>query len=359
MERFDLLSSVHFEIGPIRPPSEGGINSLLIRACINCPWNRCRFCNVYKGRKFIYRSPEEVMEDIDKVKLIEEGIREISWRAGFGGRVDGSLGAYIVKRMGKLVGNPCFVLVFNWLYSGGRTVFLQDADPMILRTKDLVKIVSYLREKFPSIERITSYARIKSIKKKSPEELKEIREAGLTRLHAGIESGDKRVLERVEKGITPEEEIEAGRKAIEAGFELSLYIMPDLAGEEGSGSHAVETARVLSEINPHYIRVRPFIPVIGSPMYEEYIRGEIKLSSPKKRLLEIKLLVENLNVTSRICFDHRANPYLIGGIPLLRPDYEGYKLPEEREILLEDIDRALRMPEERFVKPEDLVGASL
>ncbi len=348
-----------FEIGPIRPPSEGGINSLLIRVNRNCPWNRCRFCRVYKGEKFYYRTPEEVISDIDNVRAIAEFIKNLSWRAGFGGRIDSLFGSYIVKNKPDLSTDPCFVLVFNWLYSGGKTVFLQDADPLIMRTKDLIKVVSYLKKSFPSIRRITSYARIKSIKRKSIEELREIREAGLSRLHAGIESGDEEILRRVEKGITPEEQVEGGRKAIEAGFELSLYIMPDLGGEEFSERNAINTAKVLNEINPHYIRVRPFIPSIGSPMYEEYKEGKIKLSSPRKRLMEIKRLAQALDVSSRICFDHMANPYLKGGIPLLRPDYEGYKLPEEKEILLQDIDRALNIPEDKFVKPEDLVGMTL
>ena len=151
----------------------------------------------------------------------------------------------------------------------------------------------------------------------------------------------------------------AGRKAIEAGLEVSEYVMPGLGGRSGSEQHARNTARVLSEINPHFIRFRPFVPINNTPMFEAYQRGEYELTSPYERLREVKVLIENLQVTSRVCFDHNLNPSYISGnklIPLLTQDYNGYKFPEEKETVLELINQGLQIDEQDFVGAKDMAG---
>jgi len=364
------LKTYSFEIGPIRPPSEGGSFSLLIRATRNCPWNRCSFCSTYKHERFELRTTEEVKADIDSVKDIAEELKALSWKYGYAGSIEPLVqkiqsALLYGQDLRHLTGNDfsnfqCIVNVFNWLCAGGKTVFLQDADTPIMHTHQLVEVLNHLKETFPSIERVTSYARSKTISKKKPEELRQLRQAGLSRLHVGLETGDDELLSYINKGVTAEGHILGGRKALEAGFELSEYVMPGLGGKSRWMQHARNTAHVLSEINPHFIRLRPFVPGRNTPMFEAYQNGEFELTSPHERLEEIKLMVENLEVSSRLCFDHNLNSSYWSGnrlIPLLKQDYSGYKFPEEKEVVLELIDAGLQLDEAAFIDVRDRIGA--
>lgn len=360
----ERLSKLSFEIGPIRPPSEGGSHSLLLRATRNCPWSRCKFCYaiMYNREKFQLRSVEEIKKDIDTVKEMAEIIKAASWKLGCGGKINEYVGTALIQSEPSLNYNQCFIHVFNWLHLGGKTVFLQDANSLIMPTNDLLEVLKYLKQNFPTIDRITSYARAKTLARKSLEELKEIRQAGLSRLHVGMETGDDELLKYVDKGVTAAEQIEAGKKAKEAGFELSEYVMPDLGGRERSEQHAINTARVLNEINPDFIRMRPFVTGPGTPLYEEYLKGAFKLSSPHERLREIKTFVENLNVTSRLCFDHFLNSWYRDKshrYTLFKQDYEGYKLPEEKNKVLALIDEGLKIDESVHIHVKDIIGMSL
>ncbi|RLF16153.1 MAG: radical SAM protein [Thermoprotei archaeon] len=359
-----LLATLKFEVGPIRPPSEGGSHSLLIRATRNCPWSKCKFCYglPYDRKPFQIRFVDEVKADIDSVELMLNELRMLSKELGFKGEVNDRLALTLIAIEPALAYSPWFSLVFNWARSGCRTVFIQDADSLIMKTDRLCEIIRYLRAKFPTIERVTSYARAKTLYRKSLEELKELRASGLTRLHVGLESGDDEVLAYVNKGVTSQEHVEAGRKAIEAGFELSEYVMPGLGGADRWREHALNTAKVLNEINPHYIRVRSLVPRKGTPLYDDFVQGRFKLLTPHGYLKEIRLLVEKLDVDSRISFDHFCNPAYktrMGLVHVFSQDHEGYKLPDEKEEILKAVDRALEVEESRFIRPEDLAEVML
>jgi radical SAM superfamily enzyme YgiQ (UPF0313 family) len=353
------LSTYSFEIGAIRPPSEGGSYSLLIRATRNCPWNRCRFCYgmSYNHEKFQLRAVEEIKQDIQVARAISDEIKQVSWQLGYSGQINHSVGAHIIQREPDLRDSYSFFAVFNWLSFGGRTAFLQDADSLIMRTPDLIEVVKYLKETFPSLQRITSYARAKTIYHKTLEELKDIRAAGLNRLHVGLESGDDELLKHFDKGVTAEQHIIAGRKAREAGFEFSAYVMPGLGGRSKSEQHAKNTARVLNEINPHYIRLRPFVPRPNTPSFDEYQAGGFQLTSPHERLRELRTMIAALTVTSRLCFDHMMNAWhKESGELLFTQDYEGYKFPEEKERTLKLIEEGLRVSESMHLDVRHLVG---
>jgi radical SAM superfamily enzyme YgiQ (UPF0313 family) len=357
----EKLSQYSFEVGPIRPPSEGGSHSLLIRATRNCSWNRCKFCfgAPYNREKFQLRSVEEVKKDIDAVKAIADELRAVSWKLGSGGVVDRDMGAAIIRSDPTLNANQYFAMVFNWLYFGARTVFLQDANTLIMPTPQLLEVIKYLKETFPTIERITSYARAKTIAKKTLEELKELRSAGLSRLHVGLETGDDELLSYVDKGVTAAEHIQAGKKAKEAGFELSVYVMPDLGGRARSEQHARNTARVLNEIDPDFIRLRPFVPGANMPLFEDYKQGILILSSPHERLQEVKTMVANLQVRGRVCFDHFLNSWYKDSArryTLFKQDYNGYKFPEEKNEVLELIEEGLRIDESTHIHVKDIIG---
>jgi len=361
----ELIKNLRFEVGPIRPPSEGGSHSLLLRVTRNCPWSKCRFCYglPYDRRPFQVRFVDEVKADIDTVELMVNELRILSKELGYGGAITDRLALDLLSIDPSLGYSPWLSLVFNWAKTGCRTVFIQDADTPIMKTDRLCEVLRYLRSKFPSIERVTSYARAKTLFRKSLEELKELRSAGLTRLHVGLESGDDEVLNYVNKGVTSQEHVEAGRKVLEAGFELSEYVMPGLGGADRWREHAINTAKVLSEINPHYIRVRSLVPRKGTPLYDDYLAGKFKILSPHGYLKEIRLFVERLDVDGRISFDHYCNPsYKVErgfAMPVFDQSHEGYKLPEDKEELLRIIDKALEVEESRFIRPEDLAEAVL
>lgn len=368
---FSKLKSFSYEMGPIRPPSEGGSFSLLLRVTENCPWSRCTFCygRFYGREKFRLRSVGDVKRDIDAVKGIADELRAVSEKMGYGGdlrplggiiqsRLMGTDGGYTEHDIANL---QSIVNTYNWLVAGGKTVFLQDADTLIMKAPELAEIIRYLKELFPNITRVTSYARSKSVSHKTADELKELKEAGLTRLHIGLETGDDELLKIIDKGVTAAEQISAGRKALEAGFELSEYVMPGLGGTKLSEQHALNTAKALNEINPNFIRMRPLVPSVGTPMLESFQNGEFEMLSPHELLREIRLLVENLEVTSGVCFDHANNVTYRSGhyrTPLLKQDYNGYTFPEEKQEVLDIIDRALGEDESRFYDLRDLLGTN-
>jgi len=338
----EMENMYHFETGIYRPPSEGGSNSLLIRFTRNCPWNQCTFCGMYKMEKFSFRSAEEIKSDIDSITAFCAELMTISVELGFQGEINRAVVIEMIHREPALNTHSGFIMVLNWLLSGGKTAFLQDGNSPAMQTETLVEVLKYLREKFPSLERVTSYARSKTLARKSLEELKAIHEAGLDRLHVGLETGDDELLKRVKKGVTGAEHLEGGKRAMEAGFQLSEYWMPGLGGKEGWEAHARNTARVLNGINPHYIRSRPFVPSPGTPIFEEHASGASHTLTGEEQLQELKVMIEALEVTSRVCFDHAGNYWLNRrGHLLFTQDYEGYRFPGEKARVLALIDEGL------------------
>ena len=353
----ERLRRLSFAIGTYRPPSEGGSASLLLRVTENCPWNQCTFCEMYKEQRFAYRKLEAIKADIDSVAAIRDEIIAASVMLGCGGQITRELGAALLAAGRDLAENPAFVTVFNWLAAGAQTAFLQDANSLALRVPDLVAALEYLRVRLPTLVRVTSYARAMTLARRSPQDLARLRAAGLDRLHVGLETGDDALLRHIRKGVDANEEIDGGRKAVAAGFQLSMYWMPDLGGRERRRQHAENTARVLSAVNPHYIRSRPLVPRPGTPLYDEVARGDMQLSSPHERLQELEWMIERLEVTSRVCFDHAMNAWVDRrGSLLFRQDYEGYRFPEERPLLLERIREGLALDESRHVHVRRLMA---
>jgi hypothetical protein len=227
--------------------------------------------------------------------------------------------------------------VAAWLYCGGKTAFLQDADTLIMKTDDLLQVLYHLREKFPGIDRITSYCRSRTASHKSVEDLKLIREAGLTRIHIGLESGCDEVLKFIRKGATAADHVKGGQHIVAAGISLCEYIMPGLGGARWSREHAIETARVLNAIKPDHIRLRTLSVRRGTALYEMMQQGEFQPIGDEEILKEIRLFIEHLDgIESRIVSDHILN---------LLEELEG-KLPEDKEKFLGIIDRYFAMAKE-------------
>jgi len=356
-ENVDKINRLSFAVGVYRPPSEGGSASLLLRITENCPWNKCTFCEMYKGNPFVYRTVDAIKTDIDTVKVMVEEIQEVSRKIGQEGRINREVLQAFLSVDPYLNENPCFSTVFGWIYSGGKTAFLQDANSMIMRPLEFIEVLKHLRKTLNTLTRVTSYTRSKTLAQRKVEELIAIREAGLDRIHVGLETGDDELLKIVRKGVTSAEQIEGGKKAVAAGFQLSEYWMPDLGGRERWRQHAENTARVLNEINPHYIRSRPFVPRQGTEIFEDYEQGRLHISSPHERLQELHVMIENLQVTSRVCFDHNMNSWSNknGGL-LFSQSYEGYKFPEEKQIVLDLIHEGLSIHESRHIDVKELIA---
>jgi radical SAM superfamily enzyme YgiQ (UPF0313 family) len=337
-----------FETGVYRPPSEGGKCSLLVRFTRNCPWNRCAFCAMYKTEKFELRPLQEIKQDIDAMAAVCSDLRQESKRLGYGGEIVQAAAIELIGRVPELNQHQGFVMVYQWLLSGAKTAFLQDANSLIMKTEALVEALTYLRQTFPSLERVTSYARAKTVAQKSAQELSDIRLAGLDRLHLGLESGDDTFLKMIKKGVTAEGQIKAGRKAMNAGFQVSEYWMPGLGGKADWQNHAKHTARVLNEINPHYIRSRPFFPMPGTPLYDNLQHQAFEMLSAQEQLLELKHVMTALDVTSKVCFDHAGNYWKDRhGNYLFTHSYEGYQFPNQKQEVLDLIEEGLKAGNQR------------
>ena len=338
-----VMPSYEFETGVYRPPSEGGSDSLLVRFTRNCPWNHCTFCGMYKPERFEVRPVDDIKRDIDRMANLCEALRQASRQLGMDGRIGQQAALSLMTRVPALNHHPGFVMLYHWLLAGGRTAFIQDANSLVMKTDHLVEALQHLRRTFPSLERVTSYARSRTLAQKSPAELAAIRQAGLDRLHVGLESGDDTVLNLVRKGSSAKDHVRGGRKALAAGFTLSEYWMPGIGGRALSTGHALNTARVLNDIGPHYIRSRPFHPWPGTPLQAAVARGEVELLTPAEQLRELQQMIGALELEGRVCFDHAANYWQNrrGGL-LFSQSYEGYGFPEAKDKVLALITEGLQ-----------------
>jgi len=276
-----------------------------------------------------------VKKDIDTIQEIVSEIKSLSWRTGLGGETSAPLINLILQDPQHY--SDGFRQIALWLYTGGKNVFLQDGDNLILKTNQLVEILKYLKETFPSIERITTYSRAKTVSKKRVEELQNLNRAGLSRIHIGLETGYDPLLQYIKKGVTAQEHIEAGKKVKESGISLSEYVILGLGGKGMWRDHAMETAKVLNQINPDFIRVRTLKVLKTMLLYQKIEKGEFIPLNDDEMVEEERLLIEHLEgITSTFVSDHILN---------LLQEVEG-KLPEEKEKMLKFIDRYLALPKE-------------
>jgi hypothetical protein len=280
---------------------------------------------VYKDRKFSLRSIEEIKQDILTAREMADEIKAMSWRLGFKGEATSSVISQIFQGSHY---SDSYRSIAIWLHYGTGACFLQDADNLIMKTKDLVEVVSFLKKTFPEINRVTTYSRSRTIARKSIESLRAIREAGLDRIHVGLETGYDPLLKFMKKGVTGAQHIEAGQKVLKVGMELSEYIMPGLGGQEMWKEHAIETAKVLNEINPHFIRIRSLRVPDRIPLARNRKDGSFTMQTDDMVAEELRVFIENLKgITSMITSDHIMN---------LLEEVTG-KLPEDKQKMLDVI----------------------
>jgi radical SAM superfamily enzyme YgiQ (UPF0313 family) len=278
-----------------RPPSEAG--SLILQATVGCSYNRCTFCGAYQGKRFRIKSFEEVQEDIDEVS------------------------PYKIQR-----------------------VFLADGDALSIPQKRLLQILSYLNAKLKGLERVGVYANAKDILRKRVEELKALKELGLGIVYLGLESGDPEVLKRIRKNATVEQLIDAGKRVKESGILLSVTVILGIGGVEGSQTHAVETGKVLSEMDPDYVGALSLMVVPGTPIEKEIKTGKLVLPTPFGLIQELEMMITHCQFTHCFFASNHASNYL----PLR------IQMPEQKEEALTRIQEVLRRKDLELLRPEYL-----
>lgn len=278
-----------------RPPSEA--YSFIVQATVGCAHNSCTFCSMYKEDRFAIRPLEDILRDL------EEGSRLYPWKK----------------------------------------VFLADGDALVMKTKDILTILKYIYDHFPAVEQVTSYATVQDILRKSPEELKSLRKAGLQMLYIGMETGSDKLLEKIKKYVTPKEMVEAFRKVKDAGFKSSVTLISGLGGLELSYEHAIESAKVISQAPPDFLAFLTLYLEPGAPMYEDLLSGRFQYMTPEESLYEIRLFLSHVNAPHTIFRANHASNYLaLKGV-----------LNKDSEKMIHEIDEVLS---KHAFKPEYLRG---
>lgn len=272
-----------------RPPGEW--KSYLLQCTIGCSNNQCTFCGMYKEKKFRIRPTEEILEDID--------------------------------------------MALDYYGPGLQRVFLMDGDAIIIKTEELLRILHKLYSTFPKLEKVTLYAGPRSTLSKSPEELKALHQAGLSRAYLGVESGSDTVLKFIRKGVSAEQMLLAGQRLVEAGIDLWVTVILGMTGAQNEGGdweeHILSTAKMINAMKPRHLSAMTFAPAKGTPLGEEVLAGRFQVCSPDHILEECRLLIEHLDVDPLHFTSNHASNYL--------PLKGG--LPEDREKFLSLIDQAL------------------
>lgn len=287
---------MRYEGSIFRPPSEA--YSLLVQVTVGCTHNKCTFCSMYKDKKFHLRDPKEVLEDLQ-------------WARAHYRRVE--------------------------------RIFLCDGDALALKNDKLMPILEHIRDNFPECERVTAYARASDVLRKSNEELRQLRETGLTMVYIGAESGSDEVLKAINKGETRAQLIEGVRKAEDCGIKASVTFISGLAGKAGWKDHAVQTGTMISEMEPSYVGLLTLLVDPSVPIAEEIRQGRLQLLSPEEVVAETLLMLENTSVSRPCVFrsNHASNYLSLAGT-----------LPQDREhliaILREAMEDSGMLKDERF-----------
>ena len=276
---------MHYEGNCIRPPSEAF--SILLQVTVGCSHNKCTFCGTYTGKRFRIKDDSMILGDI-------------------------LFASKYMKRQDR--------------------VFLMDGDALIIPQKRLMWILDRIKEHLPWVRRVGSYANAKSIKMKTPEQLKDLKKNGLGILYLGVETGDEELLKKIRKGSSPQHLINMGRKVREAGIKLSVTVLLGIAGRERSLEHAKATGELLSRMDPNYVGALTVMLIPGTPLHEESQNGTFEVPTEKELLLELREMIAHTNLSRGLFFSNHASNYL----PIKA------RLPKGKQVALDQIDSALK-----------------
>jgi radical SAM superfamily enzyme YgiQ (UPF0313 family) len=299
----------------IRPPSEW--RSYFLPLTSGCSNNTCTFCGYY-GSKLQIRDVADVKGEIDALALFtRSGIR--------------------LPNVSKVI----YAVAQDW---DGKRIFLQDGDALVYPFPKLREVLQYLNEKLPGIERIGTYATPQDILRRNSDELKELRQLRLGILYTGLETGDDALLQKIGKGVSSDQVIEAGKRVKEAGISFSVTIILGLGGIEGSKKHMLETARVLTAIDPDYVGALTLTLVPGTPLYQQWERNEFHPLSAFQSLEELRSIIDNSSFTNCLFSSmHASNYFSVRG-----------RLPQDRERMLKQLEGVLAARDPSLLRPEFL-----
>lgn len=290
---------MNYDIPLYRPPSEA--NSLIFQITIGCSYNRCKFCYMYRGKRFRIKRTDVIKEEIDEASKYEPYTERI---------------------------------------------FLADGDALVIRTDMMIDILYYMRKRFAHLKRVSAYASPSNILDKSLSELRDIQEAGLKLLYIGVESGDDEILKMVDKGADRKDIIRSIKKAGEAGFRTSTTVILGLGGRERSRQHSENTASLVNEAEPDYLSL---LTLMLGPFEENYINdvgGSLSLLDPIETLVEIREIIKGINIKGVIFRTNHASNYL----PLKGT------LSEDKVRLINILNRAIEDPTGSYLRPEYMRG---
>jgi radical SAM superfamily enzyme YgiQ (UPF0313 family) len=282
----------------IRPPSEA--YSLLLQVTVGCSHNKCTFCGTYRQKKF-------------KIKPMEQIVTDLAEASSY-------------RRVEK--------------------VFLCDGDALIIPQPRLEEILKLINDNIPTIKRIGTYANAKSILRKSVDELKKLRELGLKIIYLGVETGNIELLQKISKGATYEQMVEAAHRIKEAGIALSVTVILGLGGIEKSVEHALDTAKILTDMDPDYAGALTLMLVPETPLYDDYMAGRFVLPDKFGFIRELYLIIANSNFTNCYFTSNHASNYL----PIKA------NLPFQKENILQLIGSVLNEKDMKRIRPEHLRG---
>ncbi len=277
-----------------RPPSEAG--SFIIQTSLGCAHNKCRFCSMYTRTRF------RILRVADIIASMDADVAEL-----------GDLASAVTS------------------------LFLGDGSAIVMRAEQLLRVMEHAHRCFPNLERIACYGAAQHIIRKTPAELRALRGLGLRRIHCGIESGNDEILRRINKGCTRADLLRTGEVLFDAGIELDGSIMIGIGGYALSDANAQDTGVLLNACAPATVRIRTFVPKLGTPMGDEYLRGEFKLLDPHAALFELRVMVSSLVCATELRSDHWTNFAPVFGV-----------LPGDKRLALGVIDEALARPPESF-----------
>ena len=293
MAFFSEDEGMHYEGYCIRPPSEA--DSILLQVSLGCSHNRCTFCGTYRDKRFRIKDNRIILSDI----------------------------LYAARHM-----------------QSEDRLFLMDGDALIIPQSRLMLILERIREHLPWVKRVGAYANVKSIKKRSGEELTQLRENNLGILYYGVESGDDEIRDAIHKGSTAATCIEMGRRVKEAGIRLSATVLLGIGGRKNSLRHARATGELLSAMDPDFVGALTVMLIPGTPLYEDCVNGKFLLPDEAGMLSELREMIANTDLSRGYFFSNHASNYL----PIKA------KLPSGKQKALDLIDAALRG--EVGLKPE-------
>lgn len=287
---------MRYEGSIYRPPSEA--YSLLVQVTIGCSHNKCTFCSMFKDKKFRVRDPKEVIEDLEMARKTYRNVDKI---------------------------------------------FLCDGDALCLTNSKLITILDKIKELFPECERVSVYGSAKDVLNKTEEELTELRSKGIGMIYLGAESGSDKVLKDINKGVNRSQLIEAVHKIENSGIKASVTFISGIAGKAGWKEHAIETGKMISEMNASYVGLLTLMLDPSAPIYEQIQNGELQLLSAEEVVAETYLLLKHANPSKECVFrsNHASNYVSLRG-----------NLPSDKPRMMEQLKRAMEdtglLKDERF-----------